>query len=156
MFNVGRWNPTGLPLDNIGSHIMGYSLYVHRSDGRDAHLSPVALPQALALFHEIPWRDDVAHWLAQPSESREDNRPLFRLSDDAGASLNITAYSDDLLAFLYEYPVFALIETQGVEGVGTDQYPRAEIRALLSAFFQDDRGAILRFIEQYPTKEEET
>lgn len=138
---------------------MGHSLYMHRSDGRDGHLSPVDLPQALALFHDMPWKEDVAHWMAQPPETREEFRPLFRLSDDAGCSLHITAYSDDLLAFLYAYPcqtsLAGFVATEQEENVGTDQYPRSEVGALLEAFFNDDRAAILRMIAEYPSEEGE-
>jgi hypothetical protein len=131
---------------------MPFSLYVHRTDKREDELSPVDFEQALNIFGSIPWEEDVSVWETVPDETSEEHRPLFTVFDDAGCAIAITPYSDDLLAFAYEYPQrrsrFGSVDEP--ERVGTDQFPRAKVALLLSAFFDGDRDTILQFIERYP------
>jgi hypothetical protein len=136
---------------------MGYSLYVRRTNGREGHLSPVDLAQALTVFNAIPWRDEVSEWLSFAPEIQEEHRPVFVLLDDAARGLHITAYSDDLVAFAYEYPYqgsdFGLALSDKQAHLGTDQYPRSQISELLSAFLDGNQDAIFEFLRRYPARE---
>jgi hypothetical protein len=131
---------------------------VRRVDGREEHLSPVDLQQALMVYEAIPWNDEVEQWKKIDSEFREASRPVLSLSDDAGHSVHLTPHSDDLVTFSYEYPYqesdfgFALTDKQG--HFGTNQFPRSEVRELMDTFLTGSREEILRLIETYPSKEE--
>ena len=133
---------------------MGFSLHVQRVDGRHGDLPTADIADSMRMFDSIPWADEISQWEALPAEQREECRPLLQIFDDSGHSLHLTAYSDDLLALAYNYPS----QTSGFgvsfddeEGyIGTDQFPRRGLAALLECFYSSDPQSMFLLLEQFP------
>jgi hypothetical protein len=110
--------------------------------------------EAIEMFHAIPWKEEVEQWAKVPEEQREERRPLFQLFDDAGHSLHITAYSDDLLALAYNFPApaspFGITYEEEVGYVGTNQFPREKFRELVECFYLSDTKAMRDLLGQFP------
>ncbi|MDD5706660.1 MAG: hypothetical protein PHR35_12115 [Kiritimatiellae bacterium] len=134
---------------------MGVALQVQRVTGEQAEYPVIELEEALIIFESIPWEKEIEAWGNVPDEELEEFRPLFHLMDDTGHSLMITAYCRELVGLAYEYPVKvhgALFGTPSFEQgyVGTDQYPRASMRELLTQFFTGDQNGMFSLLQRYP------
>ncbi len=138
---------------------MGVSLHIQRTDGREGDLPVAEISEALAMFHAVPWAEEIAQWRRLPEDEQEARRPLFQLFDDTGHYLHVTAYSDELIALAYNYPrgasAFGLKECEEEGYLGTDQFPRAEFSELIECFYASDTRAMLALLSRFPTVPEE-
>ncbi len=137
---------------------MGFSLHIRRASGREADLVEVDIPTALEAFLAIPWKEEISEWDTVPDEETESRRPLYQIFDDSGNALHVTAHSEDKMGVAYTFPQPASpfgVSYEEDEGyIGTDQYPRAELKGLFECFFASDRQAMRSLLERYPMAQE--
>ncbi|HEY5812698.1 MAG TPA: hypothetical protein VIT23_08590 [Terrimicrobiaceae bacterium] len=134
---------------------MGFSLHIQRGDGREGDLPIADIPSIIEMFKAIPWKDEIAQWEKLPEDERELRRPLLQVFDDCGHKIHITVYSDELMGIAYNFPSPSSpfgVDYEVEEGyIGTDQYPRSELKALLDCFFTSDTQAMLSLLQRFPT-----
>lgn len=133
---------------------MGISLHIQRVDGHEGDLPIADLTSSLQMFEAIPWQEEISKWEKVPDEEKEVCRPLFQLFDDSGHTLHITAYSQKLMGVAFNYPTPPSpcgMNYEVEDGyIGTDQYPRSELKTLFDCFFTSDTQAMLALLGRYP------
>ena len=133
---------------------MGVALLTQSVTGEQSDYPVINLEEALIIFNSMPWEKEMEAWEQMPEAERDDFRPLFHLMDDTEHALRIMAYSPELLGLAYDYSIRGRMTFAGPEFdqgyFGTDQFPRASIRELLTLFFTSDEDHILSLLQRYP------
>ncbi len=136
---------------------MGVALLTQSVTGEQSDYPVINLEEALIIFNSMPWEKEMAAWEQMPEGERENCMPLFHLMDDTEHALRLTAYSRDLVGLAYDYSIRGRMTFSGPEFeqgyFGTDQFPRASIRELLTLFFTSDEDHILSLLQRYPDPE---
>jgi hypothetical protein len=136
---------------------MGVALHTLSVTGEQSDYPVINLEEALIIFNSMPWEKEMEVWEEMAEEDRENCMPLFHLMDDTEHALRLTAYSRDLVGLAYDYSIRGRMTFAGPEFeqgyFGTDQFPRASIRELLTLFFTSDEDHMLALLQRYPDPE---
>ena len=136
---------------------MGVALLTQSVTGVQSDYPVINLEEALIIFNSMPWEKEMAAWEQMPEGERANCMPLFHLMDDTEHALRLTAYSRDLVGLAYDYSIRGRMTFAGPEFeqgyFGTDQFPRASIRELLTLFFASDEDDMLSLLQRYPDPE---
>ena len=133
---------------------MGFSLCMHRVDGRQADLPLADLDTALKAFHSMPWKEEIAQWKA--ISYAEELRPVFIIYDDAAHALHVMQYDEDLAA-TYSFPArrtkFGLHYEDSQDSL-SGVFPHEKLADLFFTFFLGNEGEMMALLAKYPVGEQ--
>lgn len=131
---------------------MGFSLYAQFVDGSRPEVGIATLAQALQLFEEFPWDEEIRQLAAKETED-PDTWPELGLLDDSGRELRIRCDGTDLAGVAYNFPTLpsAALREETPGYMATADFPHSEVGDLIKLFFASQETRLLELLKKHMT-----